>query len=45
MTHNQEIGRWGETVAAQYLRMRGYEIVERNARTPAGEIDIVARKP
>ncbi len=42
MTHNQQIGQWGETVAAEYLQLRGYRIVERNARTPSGEIDIVA---
>jgi len=43
MTHNQVIGGWGESAAAEYLQLRGYEIVERNARTPSGEIDIVAR--
>lgn len=43
MTHNQTIGRWGEDAAAQYLQEHGYEIVERNIRTPYGEIDIVAR--
>jgi putative endonuclease len=40
----QTIGRWGESVAAGYLERRGYEIVERNARTPYGEIDLVARR-
>ena len=43
MTHNQKIGRWGEEAAAEYLQARGYEIVEKNARTPYGEIDLVAR--
>jgi len=43
ITHNQKIGRWGEEVAAYYLQERGYEIVDRNARTPYGEIDLVAR--
>ena len=42
MTHNQEIGSWGEGVAAEYLNKRGYQIIERNARTPYGEIDLVA---
>lgn len=42
-THNQKIGKWGEDCAAEYLAARGYEIVERNARTPYGEIDLVAR--
>lgn len=39
-------GAWGENVAAEYLRLRGYEIVERNSRPCRWdarlEIDIVA---
>jgi putative endonuclease len=37
------VGRRGEELAAQELRRRGYEIVARNWRCPAGEVDIVAR--
>jgi putative endonuclease len=37
----QIIGRWGENLAAQYLHAHGYTILERNARTPYGEIDLV----
>ncbi len=44
MKHNQRIGKWGEEKAAEYLAERGYEIAARNARTPYGEIDIVARQ-
>lgn len=44
MKHNQKIGKWGEQAAAAYLEACGYEIVERNARTTSGEIDIVARQ-
>jgi putative endonuclease len=44
MKHNQRIGRWGEEAVAAYLAERGYEILARNARTPYGEIDIVARQ-
>jgi putative endonuclease len=44
MKHNQTIGRWGEETVAAYLIQRGYEIVARNARTPYGEIDIIARQ-
>ena len=44
MKHNQRIGKWGEEIAAEHLTQKGYEIVERNARTPYGEIDIVARQ-
>ncbi len=44
MKHNQRVGKWGEEAVATYLVGRGYEIVARNARTPYGEIDIVARQ-
>ena len=44
MKHNQRIGKWGEETAAEYLTERGCEIVTHNARTPYGEIDIVARQ-
>jgi putative endonuclease len=40
----QALGRWGEGLAADYLARRGYAILERNARTPYGEIDLVARQ-
>lgn len=42
--HNQRIGKWGEDAVAAYLGGRGYEITTRNARTPYGEIDIVAKQ-
>ena len=44
MKHNQRIGKWGEDAVAAYIAERGYEIIVRNARTPYGEIDIVARQ-
>jgi putative endonuclease len=44
MKHNQRIGKWGENAVAAYLTDRGYEIITLNARTPYGEIDIVARQ-
>ena len=44
MKHNQKIGKWGEEVVAAYLIERGYEIITRNARTPYGEIDIIAKQ-
>jgi len=34
-------GRRGETLAAWYLRLKGYRILERDLRTPVGEIDLV----
>jgi putative endonuclease len=44
MKHNQRIGKWGEDAAVQHLTERGSEVIARNARTPYGEIDIVARQ-
>jgi putative endonuclease len=41
---NRSIGEWGENVASQFLESSGYQLLERNARTPYGEIDIVAEK-
>jgi len=43
-TTRQSLGRWGETLAADYLLQHGYSIIDRNARTPYGEIDLVARQ-
>ena len=40
--HNQRIGKWGEQAAAEYLQKKGYLILEKNIRTPYGEIDIIA---
>lgn len=37
-------GRDGETRAAWYLRLRGWRILDRRVRTPAGEVDLVARR-
>ena len=36
------LGKLGEDRAALYLSRRGYKILERNFRTPAGEIDLIA---
>lgn len=38
------LGRWGEEQAVGYLRRQGLKILERNLRTPVGEIDIIARQ-
>jgi putative endonuclease len=38
------LGAWGEARAAWYYRLRGYAIVGRNVRLPAGEIDLVVRR-
>ncbi len=38
----QRLGRRGEELAVHALSRQGYAIVERNWRTPGGEIDVVA---
>ena len=40
----EERGRGGESLAAWYLRLKGYAIVARRYKTPAGEIDLVASR-
>lgn len=40
----ERYGRWAETVAVALLVCQGFRIVGRRCRTPAGEIDIVARR-
>lgn len=37
-------GRDGETRAAWFLRAKGWRIIDQRVRTPAGEIDLVARR-
>ena len=37
-------GRRAETLSAWLLRVKGYRILARRFRTPAGELDIVARR-
>ena len=37
-------GRYGETLAAAFLELRGYTVIERNLRFGRLEIDLVARR-
>lgn len=37
-------GRDGETRAAWFLRAKGWRILAQRVRTPAGEVDLVARR-
>jgi putative endonuclease len=39
-TRKQQIGKWGENTAAEFLSKLGYEIFARNVRTSQGEIDL-----
>jgi len=44
MTPNlKQVGASGEDLAAAHLKKQGYKILERNYRTPLGEIDLIAR--
>lgn len=40
----RELGTRGERRAAWFYRLRGYTILDRNVRLPAGEIDLVVRR-
>jgi putative endonuclease len=40
----RQLGAMGERRAAWFYRLRGYSIVARNARSHAGEIDLVVRR-
>jgi len=37
-------GRKAETVAAWWLRLKGWRIIGRRARVPGGEVDLIARR-
>ncbi len=41
---NKALGGYGERIALEFLRERGYRILETNLRTSLGELDVVARK-
>lgn len=42
--HRQSLGRFGESLAAAFLEKQGYSVLERNYRTPYGEIDLIIRQ-
>jgi len=44
MTYQRkETGALGEQLAAEFLKKRGYKILETNFQTPLGEIDLLAK--
>jgi len=38
------VGKLGENIAREYLKNKGYNIIEQNYRTKYAEIDLVAKK-
>lgn len=40
----EQQGRRAETLAAWFLRLKGWRVLARRIRTPRGEVDIVARR-
>ena len=44
-TQNQIFGRQGEQDAAERAIRRGYKLIDRNYRTPYGEIDLILFSP
>jgi len=42
MAAHNELGKWGEDIAADYLERKGYQIVERNWKSGHHDLDIVA---
>lgn len=45
MTQKTEFGAKGESAGCLFLTRKGYKTIERNARKPWGELDIVALGP
>ncbi len=44
LNKQQQFGKRSERLAAEYLKLKGYAILETNYRTAAGEIDIIAKE-
>jgi len=42
MANNALTGAWGEHLAAEYLRKKGYRLAAQNYRIRGGEIDLIA---
>ncbi len=43
-TYRQQLGAWGEAVAAERISAAGYTLIGQNVRTPYGEIDLIAQQ-
>lgn len=39
----RQTGQWGEEIAALFLRLKGFEVIQANARFARREVDLVVR--
>ena len=42
MAAHNELGQWGENLATEYLRSKGYVIIDRDWRSGHRDLDIIA---
>ncbi len=40
----EKLGRRGESIAAWFLRLKGWRVVATRVKTPRGEVDLIARR-
>jgi putative endonuclease len=40
----EKLGRRGETIAAWFLRLKGWRVVAMRVKTPRGDVDLIARR-
>lgn len=40
----EKLGRRGETIAAWFLRFKGWRVIAARVKTPRGEVDLIARR-
>lgn len=40
----EKLGRRGESIAAWFLRLKGWRVVAMRVKTPRGEVDLIARR-
>ena len=43
MAAHNELGKWGEEIAARFIEKNGYEILERDWKSGHHDLDIIAR--
>ena len=43
MAAHNELGKWGEALAAEFVEKKGYEIIERDWKSGRHDLDIIAR--